>query len=150
MEKEFYNKICSNINCHNYVIYNNNLIKRNRVPKYCSRECFYNHLSYLNLINRLHSMQNKSLKMKNGDKINITQLNNYFIKQKTQTCEICNKILKSSRENDFAIDHCHKSKKFRGVLCTNCNLILGWYEKYYKEINDYLNDNRGINKYENI
>lgn len=73
-----------------------------------------------------------------------------LLDKKTQFCEICNKTLKSSRENDFAIDHCHESKQFRGLLCTNCNLILGWYEKYYKEINDYLNDDRGLNKYENI
>jgi len=38
-------------------------------------------------------------------------------------CEICN--IKPAKLN---IDHCHKSGKIRGILCTNCNLALGYIE----------------------
>ena len=44
-------------------------------------------------------------------------------------CAICNK---TSTENGqaLAIDHCHDTGKIRGLLCTTCNLGIG-----------YLNDN---------
>lgn len=150
LNKNYYNITCQNLNCNKYIVYDDLIVKRHRIPKYCSRKCLNEHRKYLNLINRLITMKNTKLIMSNGDIINITKLDQYFIKQKDQFCEICNKKLKLNRNNDFAIDHCHYSKKFRGLLCTNCNLILGWYEKYNKEIYDYLNDQRGFEKYENL
>lgn len=27
-----------------------------------------------------------------------------------------------------ALDHCHVSGKFRGILCNRCNLLIGWME----------------------
>lgn len=42
-------------------------------------------------------------------------------------CKICNK-----HQNEFskrlAVDHCHITKKVRGLLCGNCNLMLGYAE----------------------
>ena len=47
-------------------------------------------------------------------------------------CKICGSILNSSRYTKLAIDHDHKTGKFRGLLCTNCNTGLGLF-KYSKE-----------------
>lgn len=39
-------------------------------------------------------------------------------------CEICGHLSVKS----LAIDHCHKSGKFRGWLCLNCNMGLGFFK----------------------
>ena len=40
-------------------------------------------------------------------------------------CGICDKRMHSERWKGFAIDHCHTTKKVRGLLCTQCNVGLG-------------------------
>jgi len=39
------------------------------------------------------------------------------------TCEIC----KSPTGPSFHIDHCHKTGKYRGLLCSNCNSGIGLF-----------------------
>ncbi len=39
-------------------------------------------------------------------------------------CEICNRTIPSSTE--WHLDHNHKTKKFRGILCPTCNPMLGY------------------------
>jgi len=38
-------------------------------------------------------------------------------------CDVCGR-----RTKRMAIDHCHDTKRVRGLLCKDCNLILGWVE----------------------
>jgi hypothetical protein len=38
-------------------------------------------------------------------------------------CAICNKVL-----DKFHIDHCHKTNKVRGLLCSSCNMALGLFK----------------------
>lgn len=37
-------------------------------------------------------------------------------------CALCENVQHSKR---LAVDHCHKTKKIRGLLCANCNVSLG-------------------------
>ena len=40
----------------------------------------------------------------------------------TTCCQVCGKEC----GNGICLDHCHKTGKFRGFLCNNCNSTIGW------------------------
>lgn len=42
-------------------------------------------------------------------------------------CGICHNRLYSKRYKAFAVDHCHKTGRIRGLLCTHCNTGLGLF-----------------------
>lgn len=69
-------------------------------------------------------------------------LEEYRIKQ--IVCEICKKpesILnnKSNTARKLAIDHDHSTKKFRGLLCTKCNMNYDWFVENKLNILEYSN-----------
>ena len=47
-------------------------------------------------------------------------LEDQFIKPQTPNCEICGVLVKT------VFDHCHRTGLFRGWLCRQCNLALGF------------------------
>lgn len=57
-------------------------------------------------------------------------------------CEICGKeerACSNGKDKDnLCIDHCHNSKRFRGLLCTSCNSKLGWFENNQESVLKYL------------
>ncbi len=55
---------------------------------------------------------------------------------KETLCDICGKLISGQR---IALDHDHKTGKFRGWLCKVCNPFLGYYEAHKEEIQRYLN-----------
>jgi len=69
-------------------------------------------------------------KLKHDLNVSIDYIENY--KQEIDCCEICGRKVK------LCVDHCHKTKKFRGLLCRVCNRQLGWYEKQKNKIEEYL------------
>ncbi len=53
-------------------------------------------------------------------------------------CAIC------KQSKPLEIDHCHKTGKFRGLLCSNCNKVLGMIKdniKTLREAANYLEKN---------
>lgn len=77
----------------------------------------------------------------------------YFIEceKRNYCCDLCNKkcLTANSGNNKrdiFVIDHDHKTKKFRGLLCNACNTTIGMFNenidrlKYFIDnISNYLN-----------
>ena len=57
-----------------------------------------------------------------------TDYDKALIKQEGR-CAICNCELNSTRYTKLAVDHCHKTGKLRGLLCTNCNTGLGLFKE---------------------
>src|SRR6266851_5208740 len=52
-------------------------------------------------------------------------------------CRVCGKRMKKIGKgwNDGCIDHNHKTGKFRGIICSRCNWVLGILEESIKLIN---------------
>jgi recombination endonuclease VII len=42
-------------------------------------------------------------------------------RKKPKKCEACGRS-----DRKICFDHCHRSKKFRGWICSNCNSVLGY------------------------
>jgi len=59
-------------------------------------------------------------KVKNG--LTLEKLSQ-LLKNQRNTCKICHK--KPTR--DLIVDHCHKTKKVRGLLCYRCNTGIGQF-----------------------
>lgn len=63
-----------------------------------------------------------------------------MLKSQKSLCAICNKKIRYGRGNS-GIDHNHKTKKIRGILCNKCNIALSYIEnsKWLKEALKYIN-----------
>lgn len=62
------------------------------------------------------------------DKEYISQLVKTLLIIQNGKCAICEKILDIKYRKSFHLDHCHKNKLYRGLLCQNCNVGLGYFD----------------------
>ncbi len=55
----------------------------------------------------------------------------YRVLEKTQDglCQICKRNGKDVDGKHLAVDHCHVTKKVRGLLCYSCNIFIGIAEE---------------------
>ena len=56
-------------------------------------------------------------------------------------CKLCGKTKPRNGAKHLIIDHCHSTGKVRGLLCNNCNVLLGKLKddiEYIDRIKDYL------------
>lgn len=97
-------------------------------------------------IKKYGKFEDRLYKSRNGQILDITngELEEY---RKTHlVCEICGKVERISPNNKtiakLAVDHDHKTSKFRGLLCCDCNRKLGWFENLEEEVLNYLHKNK--------
>ena len=69
------------------------------------------------------SIRAKNLKKRYG--ISVEQYEQMLINQNYR-CKICSCTDPGHKKKHFSVDHCHETKKVRGLLCTSCNLALGY------------------------
>jgi hypothetical protein len=91
--------------------------------------------------NKLHPTRHKNNTLIAKYGITLDQYNE-IVKSQNNKCKICDKELLTSIQTN--LDHCHGSKKIRGILCSMCNKGLGHFkdnanvlEKAAKYIRDF-------------
>lgn len=50
---------------------------------------------------------------------------NKMLLEQNEVCAICNQKEMNKKYRTLSVDHCHKTGKVRGLLCSNCNLGIG-------------------------
>lgn len=61
--------------------------------------------------------------------ITLAEYNNILAKQNFQ-CKICLTKTSGRKTSKFlSVDHCHKTGKVRGILCSTCNSTVGFIER---------------------
>ena len=94
------------------------------------RDNWYNkNKEILNFKRRLKYMastpeQNRASKYKNNYDLSVEKYNE-IVKKQQGLCTICGSTPEKNRGKILHVDHDHKTKKVRGLLCYNCNHGLG-------------------------
>lgn len=89
-------------------------------PEYVARHREYNRERHYDMTVRERNRDNR-LRREFG--ISLAEYNEMLTAQ-DNCCAICRATCKSGRQ--LAVDHCHATGQIRGLLCMNCNRILGW------------------------
>ena len=101
-----------------------------------------NEFKYLKHMKRLFA-RFSTLHSKQVDKVR-----KYLYLHQENRCAICG-VKEDDCGKKLALDHCHKTDRVRGLLCTNCNILLG-YAKDEKRLLvnaiKYLESPNGLSK----
>ena len=93
-----------------------------------------NHLGKRHICKKCSSLLHKEWRQKNLCALRKKDRINHYVRKyglpieeaetlcesRLGTCEICNE------QKQLVIDHCHKSGKVRGKICSHCNSVLGY------------------------
>jgi len=90
----------------------------NPMKKFCKRDC-------IKSPNHPWNEYSRNLKYRIRYGISVEEFNELFKKQ-NGCCAICGKH-QTEFENRLSVDHCHKTKTVRGLLCHKCNRALGLF-----------------------
>lgn len=64
---------------------------------------------------------------------------NKMLESQDNKCFICLSDSPRNKHNVFVVDHCHKTGRVRGLLCTYCNLGLGAFSDNIESLNNAIN-----------
>lgn len=85
-----------------------------------------------------------TIKNKNGNIKIHKDIINKLLEEQNYVCAICKRpesiILSGTHEKPkrLAIDHCHKTKKIRGLLCQKCNTSIGAFNESIEILNSAI------------
>ena len=91
----------------------------------------------------------KDYNLKRTYNISLNEWEDLFRKQSFK-CAICRSDKNIGNSGDFHTDHCHKTMKVRGILCSRCNTAIGAFEEnieYLKNAISYLEAYKNDEKY---
>lgn len=71
--------------------------------------------------------------------INIADYDRMLLEQ-GGVCKMCGADKAGPKRFYFCVDHCHATGRVRALLCTRCNVAVGFYEKHAEKIMKYLQD----------
>lgn len=91
------------------------------------RAAAYKHKHYLERKTKYLRMERERAYQKRYG-IGVKEYDELFSKQ-NGTCAMCGKTTAGKNGQFFAVDHDHLTGEIRGLLCVNCNVFLGRYEK---------------------
>ena len=63
--------------------------------------------------------------------------------QQNNKCKVCESEAGEGQFSRLVVDHCHKNKEFRGLICQSCNMALGNAKdnpEILRKLADYLDD----------
>lgn len=63
---------------------------------------------------------------------------NNLLESQQDKCAICSRTTKDNKKM-LAVDHCHKTNLVRALLCSSCNICIGFIEKNKLNIDDIKN-----------
>jgi len=86
--------------------------------------------------NEKYSSKRKDWRLKKRYGVSLDEYQNLLIAQNYQ-CAICK--ISSTKTKTLHLDHCHTSKKPRGLLCYKCNVAIGYFQDSIINIEAALN-----------
>lgn len=89
----------------------------------CKRCCHDYRKQYAKDNPEKHRLAMKKLLLKQKYGITIEQWDEMYSRQ-GEVCAICGGV---NDTKDLVVDHCHVTNEVRGLLCTRCNLGLGYF-----------------------
>lgn len=116
-------------------------------PKTRFQFCKYGHDMYIlgtdpeNRCSECGRIRHNEYRMKNKEKVNLQSSRHKWLRRYGLTplnyddllskqegkCAICKNVPKEDKlKRTFHIDHCHSTGIVRGLLCSHCNLMLGF------------------------
>jgi len=78
--------------------------------------------------------KSKNSRLKHDYGITLDEHEKMYSKQNGR-CLICERNIDYK---DVVTNHDHKTNKVRGLLCSSCNIMLGWFENRKEKIMNYL------------
>lgn len=123
--------------------YKSQYYKNNKdAVKLQQQEYYKKNKSEINDKNRLRYAKNKeaAAAYHRQTKYNVTteQFNAMLSEQQNKCC-ICHKSFQDLSQKARHIDHNHKTGQVRGILCTNCNTLLGHAKDSINILNSAIN-----------
>jgi len=122
-----------------YKKYNYNYYKKHKEKELCRAKQYrdeHRETININAKIRYHTRKGYDYELRKNYGITIDDYNKMFEEQ-NGCCKLCGRH-QSEQKFRLCVDHNHETGRVRGLLCTRCNVGLGYYERFSLKIITYL------------